>query len=210
MARSPRFGACRGSLVTLAALGFLIVPSIGWSTESARSTSEQVVRQSWSLGCGPAALATILTFQFGDRVSEAEITGVLLQTVDPNRVSRRGGFSFLDMKGYAETHNYNAVGYGDLTLADLSSLGPSIVRLRDELWNHFVVFRGVGHTHVLVADPVTGTRTIAIDEFERLWSDRDALVISRPESAATEDLPNDGLKASATEVDAFLTSGAIR
>jgi len=138
------------------------------------------VRQQWDFSCGAAALATILTFQLNDTVTEADVIRGLLDGTTLERVRQRGGFSLLELKRYAERRGYEAVGYGDLTLADLTTLGPSIVPLHLAYGDHFVVFRGVQGARVLLADPDEGTRVMMRVDFERVWVLRDAFVVTSP------------------------------
>lgn len=63
---------------------------------------EHVVIQKWDLSCGAAALATLLTYDLGDPVTEREAATAMLRQSDPIRVRTRGGFSLLNMQEYAE------------------------------------------------------------------------------------------------------------
>src|SRR4051812_6202207 len=47
---------------------------------------ESVIQQKWDISCGAAALATLLTFQLGDRVSEREVAQGMLRRTDPLKV----------------------------------------------------------------------------------------------------------------------------
>src|ERR671914_1792831 len=78
-----------------------------------------VIVQQWDISCGAAALATILTYQYGDQVSEKRIAEAMLRRTDPLRVKHRGGFSLLDLKRYAEMRGFQADGYTGVSLADL-------------------------------------------------------------------------------------------
>ncbi len=144
------------------------------------ASQDRVVEQTTELSCGPAALATILTYQFDDPVSDAEIVRALFEHVSPEYVEARHGFSLLDLKHYAESRGYEAVGYGNLTIEELAGLGPSIVKLHDGTLNHFVVFRGRRGGSVLLADPAQGTRSMGEAEFERIWEMGEAFVVRRP------------------------------
>src|ERR671914_1211590 len=88
---------------------------------------ENVIVQQWDISCGAAALATILTYQYGDQVSEKRIAEAMLRRTDPLRVKYRGGFSLLDLKRFAESRGYIADGYLKVTLENLLEFGPSIV-----------------------------------------------------------------------------------
>src|SRR5690606_13959376 len=99
-----------------------------------------LVRQGWDISCGSAALSTILTYQYGESYSEATIAVSILENTDPALVRRRGGFSLLDLKRFAEAVGYRAAGYSDLTLTDLMDFGvPAILPVRIRDYDHFVV-----------------------------------------------------------------------
>lgn len=133
---------------------------------------DKVVVQKWDTSCGAAALATILTHQFGDPVTEKEAAQAMLRRTDPLRVRHRGGFSLLDLKRYAEGRGFAADGYAELDLEMLVELAPAIVPIRVREYDHFVVFRGLKRGRVLLADPSFGNRTLSIAEFERVWNGR--------------------------------------
>src|SRR4051812_36662347 len=60
---------------------------------------ENVVVQNFDLSCGAAALATLLTFQHGDPVTEREVAEQLIRDpkylADPLIIRNRQGFSLL-------------------------------------------------------------------------------------------------------------------
>lgn len=131
------------------------------------------VTQKWDLSCGAAALATLLNFQYGDRVTEREIAEGLIRRKEyienPDLVRVRQGFSLLDMKRYVDGRGYEGIGYGKLEIEDLVRLAPIIVAVNPVGYNHFVVFRGMLGNDVLVADPAFGNRTMSLEKFERVW-----------------------------------------
>ena len=133
------------------------------------------VVQQWDLSCGAAALATLLNFQYGDRVTEREVATGLIRRKEyidnPDLVRWRQGFSLLDMKRFVETRGYVGVGYGKLQLDELNALAPIIVAINPVGYNHFVVFRGIEGGNVLLADPAFGNRTMTLEKFARVWID---------------------------------------
>lgn len=131
---------------------------------------DNVVMQQWDISCGAAALATILTYQLDDPVSEKEVALGMLRRTDPLRVKYRGGFSLLDMKRYAQRRGFDANGFGQLTLDNLRELAPLIVPLHLDGYDHFIVFRGVADGRAVFADPAFGNRTLPLAAFEQAWN----------------------------------------
>jgi uncharacterized protein len=134
---------------------------------------EHVVIQKFDLSCGAAALATLLNYQYGDPVSERDVAKGLIRREEylqnPALVKIRQGFSLLDLKRYAEQRGYEGIGYGKLTLEDLIERAPVMVPIQTHGYNHFVIFRGLWGTRVLLADPAWGNRTMPVDAFEQMW-----------------------------------------
>jgi predicted double-glycine peptidase len=74
---------------------------------------KHLVKQRFDYSCGAAALATILGYGFGEKVTEREI---LLQLFDllseeQKKVSREEGFSLLDLQRVAQARGYKAQGF---------------------------------------------------------------------------------------------------
>ena len=170
----------------------------GWpGTKPVRSLLEmrrdRVVVQGWDLSCGAAALATLLTYQHGDPVSEREIAAGLIRREEylknPEMVRARQGFSLLDLKRFVQGRGYQGRGLGQVTLTDLLDLAPAIVPVRLKGYDHFVVFRGMKGDRVLIADPAWGNRTLPVERFEAAWLDspefgKVAFVVERPDGVA--------------------------
>jgi predicted double-glycine peptidase len=171
-----------------AGISFFLVLSLPLSTQAVsaydrvRSLAEirydGVIIQKWDLSCGAAALATLLTYDLGDPVSERAIATAMLRRTDPIRVRTRGGFSLLDMQEYAEHRGYRAEGYGEVSLDDLSQMMPAIVPVEFHGYEHFVVVRKIDGDQVHFADPAFGRRTLPISDFRKAWKRNLAFVVS--------------------------------
>ncbi len=140
---------------------------------------ENVIVQQWDASCAAAALATLLTYQLGDAVSEKAVAQALLGKTDPLRVRHRGGFSLLDLKRYAEARGFRAEGYVGVSLDQLAELGPAIVPVVLDRYPHFVVFRGRIGDRILIADPAYGNRSVEVEAFEKAWH-KIVFVVDRP------------------------------
>jgi hypothetical protein len=138
-----------------------------------------VVLQRWDLSCGAAALATLLTYDLGDPVSERAVAEAMLGRTDPLKVRVQGGFSLLDLQQYAVERGYAADGYGNVDLETLVGMAPAIVPVNFHGYDHFVVFRGIRRGRIILADPAFGVRTAAVRQFQRAWKQRVAFVVER-------------------------------
>jgi predicted double-glycine peptidase len=163
-----------------------------------------VVIQKYDLSCGPAALATVLTYQHGDAVTERQAAAAMLRHTSIALVQQRMGFSLLDLKHYAESRGYAADGYTGLSVDDLLSFGPTIVPIKIHGFSHFVVFRGMQGDRVLLADPAYGNRSMPADTFEQMWENRIGFTINRTDGKPAPNM----LAANAS--DFWATSGALR
>lgn len=147
-----------------------------------------VIVQRWDASCGAAALATVLTYHIGQRVSEKAVAEAMLGRTDPLRVKVRGGFSLLDLKRYAERAGFVADGYAQVPLEELDDLRPAIVPVVFFGFPHFVVYRGRIGQQVLLADPAYGNRLLEVEKFVEAWQNI-AFVVTRPKDSAAQKRP---------------------
>lgn len=156
------------------------------------------IRQQWDNSCGSGALSTLLTYHYGDKVSEAAIAKSLLQRTDPLKVRARGGFSLLDLKRFVESRGYEGKGYAGLSLEELEGLGlPAIVPVNINGYDHFVVFRGTSGDRVVLSDPAFGSATMRKGRFMEIWNRGIGFVVisrgSSPSVAGLEPRPQEVL-----------------
>lgn len=163
------------ALFTLAMLaaGSSLAGSAGPVRSMLELRQQNLVLQQFDLSCGAAALATILRYQHGERLTERDVAiGLISRDIyiaDPDVLRARRGFSLLDMNRYTERLGYDAEALGSVTFEDLLSLAPAIVPVRLNGYNHFVVFRGAFEGNVLLGDPAFGNRTMSRDRFVDAW-----------------------------------------
>lgn len=128
-----------------------------------------VVRQQYDFSCGSAALATLLTYQYGRRTSEADAFKAMYATGDQGKI-RKLGFSMYDMKKYLDAHGYRSDGFR-MPLEELKREGlPAIALVTLGRYKHFVVVKGVAGGRVLVGDPALGLKIYSQPEFAKLWN----------------------------------------
>jgi predicted double-glycine peptidase len=132
-----------------------------------------VVRQSFDYSCGAAALATLLTYGFGDPVSEKEILSSILNRLsgDQEALRRKEGLSLLDLQRYAHERGYRALGFR-LQADQLSKLArPVMVFISPRGYEHFAVLRGIRGNRAFIADPATGNIRMSVQRFRGMWQD---------------------------------------
>ena len=134
------------------------------------------IRQQYDFSCGSAAVATLLTFQYGFPVNEETVIANMYVNGDQAKI-RSEGFSLLDMKRFLESRGFLADGY-ELPLSKLEEAQiPAIVLIVENGYHHFVVIKGIKGDRVLVGDPARGTRSIERDHFEKIWDSQLLFVI---------------------------------
>ena len=144
-----------------------IRPNVEVSTFRERKF-ERVVRQEYDFSCGSAALATLLTFHYGKKTSEADAFTKMWAVGDQARIKQLG-FSLMEMKQYLEGVGLKADGF-KLTLDRLQEIGvPGIALIDVKGYKHFVVIKGVDDRRVLVGDPSGGVISRTRAEFEDHW-----------------------------------------
>lgn len=142
-----------------------IAPDGTWAAQRARS----VVLQRYDRGCGPAALATVLRYVYGDDdVTEQELLEEMIRR-KAEEGQLDGGFSFLDLIGAAERRGYETLA-GQAPLGELRKLNvPAIVLLDRGDLRHFVVLWGVVEDRVYLGDPLIGNVAVSLAEFDHEW-----------------------------------------
>ena len=130
-----------------------------------------VVKQQFDYSCGAAALATLLTYYFGDATSEQDVLKILMAELskDEQRLKAWRGFSLLDLKHTAQAKGYRSAGF-KLTIEQLMQLAaPVIVFIQPLGYVHFAVLRGIDRGRVFLADPARGNLRMSIARFLGEW-----------------------------------------
>lgn len=128
-----------------------------------------VVRQQHDYSCGSAALATLLTYHYGMKTSEADAFKAMYERGDQAKI-RKVGFSMLDMKQYLASQGLPADGFR-LTLDEVAEAGTPVIALINlGAYRHFVVIKGVSGDKVLIGDPALGLKVIPRSAFMNMWN----------------------------------------
>lgn len=140
---------------------------------------DHLIKQGYDFSCGSAALAIILNFYLGEKLSERQVIQGLLHYGDAEQIAKRQAFSLLDMKKFVKVLGYQGDGY-KADIEDLKTLTtPCIIPIKIMEYRHFVVFRGVYKGHIFLADPWRGDISYDLDEFPDMWYEKVIFVVSK-------------------------------
>lgn len=166
------------------------------------------MRQQFDFSCGSAAVATLLTHQYGIPITEQLVFESMFAAGDQEKI-RREGFSLLDMKRFLESRGFEADGFVQ-PLEKLAEAGlPAIVLVAEKGYHHFAVVKGLRDGRILIGDPATGTRSMSRNAFESIWVNRLLFVIHNQQQLAVFNDARDWRSAptaplaSATDREAF-------
>ena len=144
----------------------------------AEFSDAHIIKQQFDYSCGSAALATLLNYYLGEKLTEKQVIDGLVEYGDKTQIERLRAFSLLDMKRFVEKLGYHGTGY-KADIADLKALGkPCIVPVEIFGYQHFCVFRGIVQDHVFLADPFMGNVSFPVDQFRKMWQRSVAFVVT--------------------------------
>lgn len=133
------------------------------------------IHQQYDFSCGSAAVATMLTHNFGWTVDESAVFQRMFSQGNQDKI-RREGFSMLDMKTYLDSEGFAAKGV-EATLDELAEARiPAIALIHENGYAHFVVIKGLRPGEVLIGDPAQGTRVLPRSDFQRYWTNNILLI----------------------------------
>lgn len=166
-------------------------------------------RQQYDFSCGSAAIATLLTYQYGLQTGEQAVFEGMYATGEQAKI-RHEGFSLLDMKRYLKTLGYEADGFVQ-PLEKLADAGlPAIVLVSEKGYHHFVVLKGLRNGRVLIGDPATGTRAMSRNDFDAIWLNRLLFVIHNKQQAALFNDAQDWRAAPLAPIATVMQGEAVR
>ncbi len=146
---------------------------------------KDIVKQKFDFSCGSAATSTILRYYLNLNLTEEQVVNGLFQVGDVRKIIERKGFSLLDIKRLFEALGFSATGYKTDIIGLVSLQRPAIVAIKIGNYKHFVVFRGIYKGRVFLSDPALGHTLLSIEDFQKMWVDNVALVISGNNSNPT-------------------------
>ncbi|WP_449428693.1 C39 family peptidase [Rhodanobacter umsongensis] len=165
--------------------------SYGFHITSLREARfRNTIRQKYDFSCGSAAVATLLTYQYGYPVDEQTAFEQMYAHGNQQKISKEG-FSLLDIKEYLQANGFEADGF-QVPLEKLQQEHlPAIVLIDEKGYHHFVVIKGLRDERVLIGDPARGTRTMPLSQFDALWKNHLVFVIHNRRSLAVFNSPAD-------------------
>lgn len=157
------------------------------------------IRQKYDFSCGSAAVATLLTYQYGYPIDEQAAFDVMFTNGDRAKIGKEG-FSLLDIKRFLASKGFEADGFA-VPLEKLDNEGiPAIVLINERGYHHFVVVKGYKNGRVLVGDPARGTRSMSRRRFDAMWNNHIVFVIHNERDRAIFNSPRDWAVAPAAPI----------
>jgi predicted double-glycine peptidase len=156
---------------------------------------QHVVKQAYDYSCGAAALATLLTYGLGDRVTEEDVLQFVLTALstDEKTVRKSQGLSLLDLQRFAQTRGHKAQGFKLVPQYLPQLAGPVLVFIKPRGYEHFAVLRGIHGDRAYLADPSLGNVRMAVGKFLDMWLDAQGqgiiFVVETQESPWTAEYP---------------------
>ncbi len=161
---------------------------------------KNVVRQANDLSCGAAAMATLVTNYYGQKLTEQEAIQAMMEVGEKEKIEK-DGFSLLEMKRYAEKLGYVSAGYRIAEAQRLVNLKvPAIALITVRGYAHFVVIKGVANGEVFIADPAFGNRSRSLEDFAKEWNNVILVVLSGTRAGQSAFTLDPMLRAPASDV----------
>jgi uncharacterized protein len=212
--RGIAFAVLLGALVPGAGLADIVsMPGGAMITVQRKSVVDlrfvNVVRQRFDLSCGAAAVATLLTYFYGDKVEEQEIVEQALKLGDKAKIEK-DGFSMLELKQFGERRGYVVQGFKVNKPEAIAELKiPFLTLVNNRGYNHFVIVKGTKDGIVYIADSAFGNRSIPLEQFKSEWSSIILVYLSRTKKPDNKLALEPGLRAPVGQVvqlvDRYLT-----
>lgn len=134
---------------------------------------ENLVKQAYDYSCGAAALATLLTYEIGDSVTEQEVLSDAMTPLSGEDfdLRKKEGLSLLDLQRVSKGRGHKAQGFR-LAPEFLSQLKrPVMVFIQPGGYEHFAVLKGVRGDSAYLADPSLGNVRMPLYKFLYMWLD---------------------------------------
>lgn len=166
------------------------------------------IHQKYDFSCGSAAVATLLTYQYGYPMNEQVAFEQMYTHGDRAKINKEG-FSLLDIKRFLDANGFEADGFKVPLDKLVQENLPAIVLIDEKGYHHFVVIKGVRNERVLVGDPARGTRVISQSHFMAMWKSGLVFVIHNRRNLAVFNSPNDWKVAPPAPIDTAVDRNSL-
>jgi len=162
-------------------IGLQEVRMLGVVQQLHKCNTWETIHQSSEYTCGPAALATLLSFYLDEPATEVEIAKI-------SGTFKEGTTTLLGLRNAARLKGHDAIGY-QMTLPQLldqldSSTIPVLVHFQQPELHYVLVTGHLGDDYLIVSDPAVGDVVMQQADFLRRWSNK-ALVVKAERIAPT-------------------------
>ncbi|TLD80401.1 peptidase C39 [Helicobacter sp. MIT 05-5293] len=152
-------------------------------TSWAEFKDKNLAKQQYDYSCGSASLSTILTYYYGQDVSERDILDSILiskgiditqkeRIESDEKLREKVSFSFTDLAYFAQQKGFKTAGLA-LDLQSLARLKvPVIIYVNVRDMEHFSVYKGQDSQFVYLADPSFGNMRVSIAKFQEMFYQR--------------------------------------
>lgn len=164
---------------------------------------KQIVKQGHDISCGAAAMATLLTYYYGVKVSEKDIIEQIFSRSSEEERQKISayGFSMLELKRFGEHLGFQAGGFRIDDVSKLAKLNiPVLALITIRGYSHFVVVKGIARGQVYIADPAFGNRSRPLERFAEEWGGVILVFVSDRFAGNPEFSPQGSLRARAQDV----------
>ncbi|MDR3446317.1 MULTISPECIES: C39 family peptidase [Dyella] len=166
------------------------------------------LHQKYDFSCGSAAVATLLTYQYGYPMNEQVAFEQMYSHGDREKINKEG-FSLLDIKRFLGANGFDADGFRVPLDKLVEEKLPAIVLIDERGYHHFVVIKGVRNDRVLVGDPARGTRVIAQSRFMTMWTSGLVFVIHNRRNQAVFNSVSDWKVAPPSPLDTAIDRNSL-
>ncbi|MCT8342768.1 MULTISPECIES: C39 family peptidase [Photorhabdus] len=121
---------------------------------------KNIVRQEYDFTCGLASLINILATNYQINIEEEDL--IKITGIKPE-------YSFIDLQNTLKKFDILSMGV-KISLKQLEKVNsPTILYLKRNGTNHFVIFNGIDSSLVQIIDPAWGNINYTRSQFERYW-----------------------------------------
>ena len=132
-----------------------------------------VIKQQSTFDCGPAALATLMSFHDPELADPAALASMVPQDAAESDRIRKEGFSLLQLAMMAQALGWQST-LSTISQRELHAMRlPALVHLTLPSGPHYSVLVGLAGQRVILADPSQGFQWWSREQFVDAWAAND-------------------------------------